>query len=555
MSEKGKALAALLFPHIDKTPEDYLAAYPARDLPQGARVTRFAPSPTGFLHIGGLFSALASALTARQTGGVFILRIEDTDKKREIEDGVTGIIEGLRAFGVRPDEGVTGLLTEEGAYGPYTQSKRRDIYQSFVKRLVEEEKAYPCFLTPDELAAIREKQEAEKKLPGCYGVYARYRDIGLQEAEALIKEGKEYVIRLRSPGTEDGKVSFEDGIKGPIQMAENITDVVLLKSDGLPTYHFAHAVDDTLMRVTHVVRGDEWIASVPIHLQLFEAIGQPAPAYAHIAPILKDDQGGRRKISKRKDPEAAVTYFVEEGYPAEAVLEYLLTLLNSDYEDWRRQNPDAERDAFPFSLQKMSASGALFDLLKLADISKTLISRMGGQEVYERILAWAEAFKPDFAALIQRDPAQSTAMLEIDRGGDKPRKDLAKWADAPDYLAYFFDETFPGFCPLPDNLAPADAVAVLRLYQEKYDETLDKDQWFAALKELCPALGFAPEVKLYKKNPGDYKGHVGDVSTVIRIAATGRRQTPDLCSILKILGRDRFFDRVGRFITELEGAL
>lgn len=545
-------LAEAMFPTIDKTPEEYEALYPPRQLPEGARVTRIAPSPTGYLHIGTLYMAMIDRLTASTPGSVFYVRLEDTDKKREMEGGADDILAGLNHYGLTIDEGFVAPGTERGAYGPYQQSRRAAIYQRYVKELVRQGLAYPCFCTQEQLDEVRQRQEAEKQRTGYYGAYAACRDRSPEEALEEVRAGRPYVVRLRSPGSEERRIKFDDLIRGVIEMPENDQDIVLLKSDGIPTYHFAHAVDDHLMRTTHVIRGDEWIASTPIHLQLFRLLGFKPPKYVHVSPIMKEDNGGRRKISKRKDPEAAVRFFAEEGYPADCVMEYLMTIASSDYEDWRRRNPDAPRSAYPFNLKKMSPSGALFDADKLNDVSKNVIGRMDAETVTAAVLEWAAAYAPDFYALLSRDPAYARGIFSIDRGGPKPRKDLAKWADAPDYAAYYFDESFSGAFELPENIDPADAVAILQAYREVYDPSLDKQAWFDSVKSLCPALGFCPEVKEYKKNPGGYKGHAGDVSTVIRLAATGRRNTPDLCGILQLLGKERVLDRLDRAAARLK---
>ncbi len=544
--------AELLFPHITQTPADYEAQFPARDLPEGARVTRFAPSPTGFLHLGGLFGATVDSLTAKATGGVFMLRIEDTDKKREVEDGVTAIIQGLAAFDVMPDEGVMGADCEKGAYGPYTQSKRAVIYQCFAKELVRQGMAYPCFCTAEELDALRQRQEEAGVNKGYYHDWASCRSLSIAEASEKVKAGLPYVLRFRSEGQEDRKCSFDDMIRGKIEMQENVQDVVLLKTDGIPTYHFAHVVDDHLMRVTHVIRGDEWIASAPIHLQLFRACGFKPPKYAHTAAVMKEDNGGKRKLSKRKDPEAAVTYFSDEGYPAAAVQEYLLTLINSNFEDWRRANPKAPLSEFPFNLKKMSPSGALFDMNKLNDVSKNVISTMSANEVATAVTAWAKAHDEAFYALLSRDAAYTEGIFAIDRDNPKPRKDIAKWSDAPAFAAYFFDERFDGDWELPENIAPADAAAVLEAYKSVYNPDEDKQAWFDSIKAMSPALGFCAETKEYKKDPTGWKGHAGDVSTVIRLAVTGRRNTPDLCSILKLLGKERVIARLDAALAKLK---
>ncbi len=549
----NKKLAELLFSNITKTPEDYEAMYPERDLPEGARVTRFAPSPTGYLHIGGLFAALIAKLTADTTNGVFFLRIEDTDKKREVEDGISHIVNGLHGFGIDPDEGIMGMDSESGAYGPYQQSKRKEIYQTYAKHLVEEGMAYPCFCTAEELDRMRARQEKAGVTPGYYGEYASCRNLSYEEIEEKIKAGMPYVLRLKSPGTPEGKITYQDMIKGKIEMPENQTDIVLLKTDGIPTYHFAHCIDDHLMHTTHVVRGDEWISSVPTHIQLFKVCGFKVPKYAHIAPIMKLDEGNKRKLSKRKDPEAAVSYYLEEGYPKESVLEYLLTLANSNFEDWRRANKEAPLSAFPFNLKKMSVSGALFDLVKLNDVSKNVISVMPAETVLEKTLAWAKEYNREFYQLLSADTEKAKAILQIDRGNKKPRKDIAKWSDVPAYAAYFYNELYTADYTLPANIAPADAAAILKAYREVYNPADDKDAWFQRMKDLCEPLGFTPNVKEYKANPDAYKGHVGDVSTVIRVAATSRTNTPDLYYILQILGKEEVLNRLDRAISHYEG--
>ena len=547
----NKKLAQLLFPHIDKTPEYYEELYPERGLAEGARVTRFAPSPTGYLHIGGLFGALVDVLTAQSTGGVSYLRIEDTDKKREIDDGVSAIINGFDYFGVEFNEGVTGFGTEKGAYGPYTQSQRAEIYQTIAKSLVEKGLAYPCFCTAEEIGEIREQQENGGALiRGYFGKWAKCRELTLEDIEKNLAEGKQWVLRLRSGGSEDKKIIFDDVIRGKIEMPENIIDEVLLKSDGIPTYHFAHACDDHFMRTTHVIRGEEWISSVPKHIELFKACGYKVPKYAHTPQVLKTDEetGDKRKLSKRKDPEAAVGYFVEGGFPKESVLEYLLTLINSNFEDWRRANPKEDISKFPFNLKKMSSSGCLFDLIKLNDVSKNVISVMSAKEVYENIAAWAKVYDPEFYDIFTADPEFSTAVMNIDRENPKPRKDIARWSEVKEYVAYFFKPFYQPDFTLPENIAADDAKAIAEKYLTEFDLADDKDQWFARIKDMCEPLGFTPNVKEYKKNPDAFKGHVGDVSTVIRIALTSRRNTPDLYSIMQLLGEDEIKARLAEAI-------
>ncbi len=550
----NQKLAELLFPHITKTPADYEKKYVKRNLPKDAVITRFAPSPTGFLHIGGLFAAFVAERAAHTTGGVFYLRIEDTDKKREVENGISGIVRGIRNFGIQIDEGMLSETESTGEYGPYIQSQRKEIYQAYCKALVQRGLAYPCFCSAEELATIRGQQEAGKLTPGYYGEFAKCRSLTLEDVEEKIKNGEPYVVRLKSPGDPEKRVFFEDGIKGRIEMPENVQDVVLLKTDGIPTYHFAHAVDDHLMGTTDVIRGDEWISSAPIHIQLFDLLGFACPRYSHISPIMKEDAetGGKRKLSKRKDPEAAVDYYHEVGYPNGAVLEYLLTIANSNYEEWRLANPDAPMADFTFSFAHMSKAGALFDLLKLTDISKTYISKMSAEEVYAAVIDWAAEYAPAFYAQITKDPAYTKRVFGIERGNEKPRKDIAKWEDTIDYTAYFYEK--PVIFEYPENLTKLDMAEILKTYKTVYREEDSQEDWFPRIREMSEELGYAKAPKLYKKNPEDFKGHVGDVSTVIRVAVTGRRNTPDLYQILKVLGKDEVMDRLNAAITMLENA-
>lgn len=541
-------LAQLLFPDIDKAPEYYDEKFPKRDLPEGAKITRFAPSPTGFLHIGGLFAALISERIAHQSGGKFILRIEDTDKKREVENGVAKIIEGLKAFGIKIDEGFVDFDTETGDYGPYKQSQRAKIYQCFAKSLVEKGMAYPCFCSEETLAKIREEQEEKKLLPGYYGAHALCRNLSYEEIESNIKEGKPYVLRLKSPGSEERRISFKDGIRGKIELPENIVDVVILKSDKIPTYHFAHVVDDYLMGTTNVIRGDEWISSVPIHIQMFSMLGLKPPKYAHIAPIMKEDEGGKRKISKRKDPEAAVTWYSEEGYPVDGVIEYLLNLANYTFEDFRRANKNAPWTEFKLEMNKMSNSGALFDLVKLNDICKNKIASYTAEKVYDLAAEWAKEYDSELYTLLTRDKDYSVQMFGFDRNPDKPRKDIGKWSEVREAFSFMFDELFEHRYDSIDDISEADRKEILKAYIDMYDETADNSAWFDTLKDLSEKLGFAREVKEYKKNPDSFKGHVGNVSNVVRVAVTGRTKSPDLYSIMKTLGKDRVTERINAYI-------
>ncbi len=537
-------IANAMFPNITKTPADYEEQFPQRQLADGARVTRIAPSPTGYLHLGTFFTSMVNRMTADSTGGLFFFRLEDTDKKREVEGGADDILKGMNDFGLTIDEGFVAPGEIRGDYGPYQQSQRADIYHAYVKTLVEQNLAYPCFCSEEQRQAAREQQEAAKDRTGYYGKYAICRNLTAEEALAKIEAGESYVVRLRSMGSEENRIKFDDMIKGTIEMPENDEDIVLLKSDGIPTYHFAHAVDDHLMRTTHVIRGDEWISSVPKHLQLFKTLGFKPPKYAHVSPIMVEDNGNKRKLSKRKDPQAAMHFYAQQGYPADSVLEYLLTIANSDYEDWRRANPTAPRSSFKFNLKKMSVSGALFDLNKLNDVSKTTIARMDAESVTDKVIAWADEYAPEFAALLKRDRTYTVAMFSIDRYNAKPRKDIAKWNEVPEYVSYFFEELYSNTLELPEHISPADAAAVLNAYKGVYDAAQDKDAWFATVKSICESQGFCPDVKQYKADPTAWKGHVGDVSTIIRIAMTGRRNTPDLCSIMQTLGLDTVNSRL-----------
>lgn len=532
-----KELAQLLFPNITKAPQDMEDMYPPRALKEGARVTRFAPSPTGFLHFGNLFTCMVSYKTAKTTDGVFYVRVEDTDQKRKVDGAIDVMLKGLSVYGINADEGVVGDEKEIGDYGPYYQSARVEIYQTYAKALVEQGLAYPCFCSADELDEIRTAQENES-IKGYWGKWAKCRDLSFEQIKANIDSGMSWTLRLKSPGDLEKKCYFDDMIKGKIKMPENVQDVVLLKSDGIPTYHFAHAVDDHLMRTTHVVRGDEWISSVPIHLQLFKVLGFKPPKYAHVSPIMKEENGGKRKLSKRKDPEAAVTYYAEEGYPQESVNEYMMTLANSNFEDWRRMNKTEPIEKFPFNLKKMSVSGALFDIVKLTDVSKNVISVMPAEKVFELAYAWAKEYQPQLAELFAQDEAKATAILNIDREGKKPRKDIAKWSDVLDYVSYMYDETFVPNYELNGNATPSLAVKVIEEYLKVVNLDDDKDAWFGRMKEVCPLVGCTPNVKEYKAEPEKFEGHVGDVSTIIRVALTGRTNTPDLFAITALLGED-----------------
>ena len=541
-----KDLANLIFPDA-KEISYYEEKYPERNLPEGAIVTRFAPSPTGFVHIGGLYQALVARTVAEKTGGVFFLRVEDTDQKREVENGVTGIVNSLKDFDMAPDEGMISDTEEIGNYGPYKQSLRKEIYQAYAKYMLEQGKAYPCFCTPEDLEEIRNKQETAKLRTGYYGAWAKCRNLSVEEMAEKIKAGEPYIIRFKSPGREDRKIKHKDVIKGNVDFPENDQDIIIIKSDGLPTYHFAHAVDDHLMHTTHVIRSDELLSSVPLHLQLFHELGFKAPKYAHISPIMKNDNGGKRKLSKRKDPEAAVSYYKEQGVPTDAVKEYLLNIANSTFENWRRANPDKKMEEFDFQLNKMSVSGALFDMVKLLDIGKTVISKMTAEDVYEKALEWAKEYDNELADLL-KDKEYALKVFGIERGNKKPRKDIAKWSDVKENISYMYDSEFYNntqeYPYQPAISDKEDISKILDLYIEKYyDENDDKQTWFNKIKEVAGEMGYAKEVKEFKANPGMYKAHVGDVSTVLRVALTARTNTPDMYEIMQVLGKERIAKR------------
>lgn len=538
-------LAERLFPHITETPEQVESRYPQRELPEGAKVTRMGPSPTGFMHLGNLFGALVDERLAHQSGGVFYLRIEDTDKKREVEGGVQTILSAFSSFGLPFDEGAT-LTGDNGAYGPYRQSQRAEIYQTFVKSLVQRGLAYPCFCTEDELAAAHARQEQNKENFGYYGSYAVWRDRPMEDIEAALAQGLPYVIRFRSEGSIENKVRHEDLVKGKMELTENDQDIVILKSDGIPTYHFAHVVDDHLMGTTVVVRGEEWLATLPVHLQLFRAMGWKAPRYAHTAQLMKIDPetGGKRKLSKRKDPELALDFYYAEGYPVPAVLEYLMTLLNSNFEEWRRANPDLPMNDFPFTTKKMSGSGALFDIEKLRDVSKNVISRMSAETVYDYVADWSRDHDAAFHALFTQEPEKSKAYLAIGRGGKKPRKDLALWSDVKPYMDFLFDELFQPDYTMPERVSAEDAKAILAAYAAEFDGSDTPDAFFEKMKKLADRFGFASDTKAYKENPDQFKGPVGDVSMVIRVAVAGRQNAPDLQSVMGIMGREAVLKRL-----------
>ena len=548
-----KDLANLIFPDA-KDISYYEEKYKKRELKEGAVVTRYAPSPTGFMHIGGLYQSLIAKKVANQTEGVFFVRIEDTDQKREIENGVEQILESLKEYDLSPDETVQSNGEDKGAYGPYVQSKRKDIYIAYAKSLIEKGMAYPCFCSSEELEKIRENQEKAKERTGYYGKWTKCRNMPVDMAIEKIKNGDPYIIRLKSPGNPDKKIKHHDVIKGNIDFPENDQDIVIIKSDGLPTYHFAHAIDDHLMGTTLVIRGDEWVASVPLHLQLFYMLGFKAPKYAHIAPIMKEENGGKRKLSKRKDPEAAVSYYKEEGIPKQSVIEYLMNIANSNFENWRKQNPTEDINKFDFQLNKMGVSGALFDMVKLLDVSKTVISKYTADEIYADVSVWAKQYDEELANLIA-DKEYALKIFGIERGNVKPRKDIAKWSDVKNSIIYMFDDKFfnsaeeYNFQKINDK---EEIKNIVETYVNKYFDSNDtKETWFNKIKELSEELGYAKEVKEYKQEPDKYKGHVGDVSTVLRVVLTKRQNTPDLYEIMNVLGKESVEKRFKEFIDKV----
>ncbi|MDD7793438.1 glutamate--tRNA ligase [Clostridium sp. 'White wine YQ'] len=546
-------LADMIFPEVNHSTEYYIEKYPKRNLIEGARVTRYAPSPTGFQHIGGVFAALINERLASQSEGVFYLRIEDTDQKREVEGAIEDTIATMHNFGMDFNEGMTGQDTYKGEYGPYRQSQRAEIYNTFAKDLLKKGLAYPCFCTPEELAELREKQVANKITPGYYGEYAKFRNITEEEAIKRIEAGEKYIIRLKSPGNPENRVEFHDLIKGDISFPENNQDIVLIKGDGLPTYHFAHAIDDFLMRTTDVIRGEEWLSSLPIHVQLFEVLGFEAPRYAHIPTIMKQDGGSKRKLSKRKDAEAAVSYYKEVGYPTVTVIEYLLNIINSTFEDWRAENPTADYHEFEIHLEKMSKSGALFDLVKLNDVSKDRIAAMKANDVYEIYTAWAKEFDSEMYKLVTENEAMAKEIFNIDKEGPKPRKDYAKWDEVKEKVFYFFDELFDKETAeqieMPKGLSLEDAKAVIEVYKNEFNFNAgSQEAWFEDLKEIGTRLGYCANRKEFKANPDQYKGMISDVAGAVRIALSHRTNTPDLYTIMQIMGEEKTRSRFEKFL-------
>lgn len=536
-------MANLLFSEVKDTPDILEERFSNRNLPEGAVVSRMAPSPTGFVHLGNLVQGLTSERMSHQSGGVLFLRVEDTDAKREVAGAVETLIESLKHYNINFDEGAT-IDGDFGNYGPYRQQQRKDIYHIYAKKLVLEGKAYPCFCTEEELAENHQKQEELKENFGYYGKWAKWRDRSIEDIQEQLSSGNSWVLRFRSTGSIENKIKFTDLIKGNLEITENDIDHVLLKSDGIPTYHFAHAVDDHLMRTTHVVRGDEWLSTLPFHLQLFAALGFKAPKYLHIGPLMKMDGESKRKLSKRKDPELALTYYQEKGFPTESVYEYILTVLNSNFEDWRRANPDASADDFKFSYKKMNPAGSLFDYDKLYDVSKNTIARMTTDKVYDLYSKWSSVYDVDFYSEFVKTEEFTKKIISIGRGGKKPRKDYGVWSEMKDYMGFFFDKYFAIIDQIPNNFDREDIISVIDAFIETYSESDDSNVWFEKVKTIAESLGFASDMKAYKASPEAYKGSVADVSMFLRIAVTGKMNSPDLYTVMNIIGKDKVVERL-----------
>lgn len=548
-------LANLIFPDINLTIADLEKKYPNRNLANKAMVTRFAPSPTGFLHTGSLFTSLISYRLAKQSGGIFYIRLEDTDTKREIEGSGADLVKQLNYFGIIPDEGYINDELEKGEYGPYKQSNRAFIYKVVIKHLIEIGRAYPCFCTAAELDELRTKQIQNKITPGYYGIYAKYRNLSPDEAISLIKEGKPYIIRFKSMGDEANKVKVHDEIRGDLELQENYQDIVILKGDGLPTYHFAHLVDDHFMHTTHVTRGEEWLASLPIHIELFNTLGFALPKYAHLPVIMKEENGNRRKLSKRKDNEAAVSYFISEGYPKYALIEYLLTLANSNYEAWREQNLDKSYNDFILAFNKMSLDGALFDIEKIANIAKERLAYKKANEVEMELKEWAKTYDNNFYQKIINNEEFITNILNIDREKAKPRKDYAKYSDIYPLIKFFYNDEYENLSKIGFEWNPEkpknEIKEILTYYKDNYNLANDESLWFNDLKEICPKFNYAENTKDYKKNKELYKGHVGDIAEYLRVAMTTKKNSPNLYSILNILGKEEVLNRLEKAINSL----
>lgn len=550
-------LAELLFPDVRETPEDMEKRYPPRELPEGAKVTRFAPSPTGFVHFGGLFPSTVGDRLAHQSGGVFYLRIEDTDAKREVPGAAEALIRTLETYGINFDEGAIlgddGKICDKGNYGPYKQSLRGPIYHVYAKQLVKEGKAYPCFSTEEELEELQQINKKEEIKNTDWEAVAAQRKAGMlarrnftiEEVEANLKAGMPFVLRILADGDPEKKIKFTDLVKGNMEVTENDEDFVLLKSDGIPTYHFAHAVDDHLMGTTHVIRGEEWLPSLPKHIQLFRYLGFRLPKYMHIAQIMRLDENGNKKKLSKRDMGANMDEYTQMGYCPEAVCEYVMTLLNSNYEEWRMQNPTASYKEFPFSIKKMSVSGCLFDFDKLGDVSKNVVSKMTAEQVYEATAKWAKSFDPDFYSVFTRDPDFTKAVLAIGRGGNKPRKDFGRWDEVKGYMGFMFDELFNVEEEYPGKFPKEVIKSALEKFVATYDEGDDQNVWFGKIKDIAASIGFAADMKEYKANPEAFGGNVADVSMFLRLAVTGKMNSPDMYSVMKILGGDKVKARIG----------
>ena len=557
-------LAELLFPHITETPADIEAKYPARQLPDGAKVTRFAPSPTGFVHFGGLFPSMVAERLAHQSGGVFYLRIEDTDAKREVEGAAEGLIKTLATYGINFDEGAIldecGNVADKGNYGPYKQSMRGSIYQTFAKQLVREGKAYPCFTTEEELDELHQVNKKEEIKNTDWQAEAESRraemlarrNFTMEEVEEHLKAGHPFVLRILALGDPEKKTKFTDLVKGALEIPENDEDFVLLKSDGIPTYHFAHAVDDHLMGTTHVIRGEEWLPSLAKHIQLFNFLGFRLPKYMHIAQIMRLDENGNKKKLSKRDMGANLDDYKRMGYAAECVCEYIMTLLNSNYEEWHMQNADKPYTDFPFSIKKMSVSGCLFDFGKLNDVSKNIISRMSAEDVTKKVTAWALEFDKEFGEELAKDPAFAEKIFAIGRGGKKPRKDLATWADAKGYMGFFYDKFFKVEDEYAEQFDKNDIIATLEKFSEGYDPADDMNTWFEKVKAIADSLGYASDMKAYKADPTAFKGNVADVSMFVRVAVTGKQNAPDLYTVMQILGKETTLARIANMIASLK---
>lgn len=548
-------LAELLFPEVTGTIADLEAKYPARNLPEGAQVTRFAPSPTGFLHTGSLFTALISYKLAKQSGGVYFFRLEDTDTKRTIAGSGDLLVNQLKQFGIVADEGYFPD-GDKGDYGPYQQSKRRDIYKIVIKQMIRDGSAYPDFCTPEDLDAIRKVQEANKVLPGYYGQYARDRNLSVDERIARIKAGEPWVIRFKSLGDHERKITFNDAIRGPIEIQDNDIDVVIFKSDGLPTYHFAHVVDDHFMHTTVITRGEEWIPSTPIHLGMFKALGWHAPRYAHIPSIMKLDHGNKRKLSKRKDPEAAVSYFLEQGYEPQSLLVYLMSIANSNFEEWAAANKTFDFDKFAFRLKKMSLDGALFDQDKLNYFGKEMIAKTPLDELFASVKAWAEQYDQEFYRHIEMDEGYAKKILNIEKDRKNPRKDYAKYSDIYPLAKYFWQDEYEKIIanPLPfdEKLGKEDIASLLQDYSEHMLFGVDESTWWNGMKEIVARHGYAVSNSEYAAHPDQYRGNVSDGSQVLRVALTGAKDSPNLHEILEILGKEEVERRLSEVIARLK---